>query len=129
MKFKFVAVFVVVLLGIVIGVNHSFITEHLKLLISKSIEKNNVQYDEIDPIFYKTDIQSLIHINNENNVTDTRNRLIQYMWKSSVLPYDRYPVAIQYDINDTRYDDMQNMYRIDKIIIKMDYGIESYAYL
>ena len=81
MKFKFVAVFVVVLLGIVIGVNHSFITEHLKLLISKSIEKNNVQYDEIDPIFYKTDIQSLIHINNENNVTDTRNRLIQYMWK------------------------------------------------
>lgn len=97
-------------------------TIHDKLQRSDQIENNN-------SLSIEQNVTSLIHINNENDVLIERTKLIQYIWKQNEFPYDKLPSDVDNDVKDSRYSDMKNLLRIEKITTKMDYGVNSIAYL
>jgi hypothetical protein len=69
-----------------------------------------------------------IYITNPHEVDKRRNRLIKYIWKSEGLPKDKMPDQVEKSIKDDRYSDLNNLEKIDKLIITMDYGVNSIAY-
>ncbi|MBU89923.1 hypothetical protein CMO94_00145 [Candidatus Woesearchaeota archaeon] len=85
-------------------------------------------YEKIDPLYEKTDVSSLINIENENDILKKRNSLIRYIWKGKGLPYSKFPETVEIDIKDARYSDLNNLKRIDKLVITMDYGFNSIVY-
>ena len=73
-------------------------------------------------------IPAKISIKNRNDVIEKRNSLIRYIWKDKGFPR-RMPNSIEFNIEDNAYSDLDNLQRIDKIIVNMDYGLNSIIYL
>lgn len=85
--------------------------------------------DYKDSLYNEVNVTSLIHIHNESDLQNKRINLIQYIWKQNDFPYDRMPSGVENNIKDDRYTDLQNLARINKITITMEYGLNSYSYL
>ena len=73
------------------------------------------------------DVSSLIHIKNMDDVFNLRSQLINYIWLDEKYPLTKYP-KISYDISDSRYDDLVNLQKIDKIEYVMEFDVNSIAY-
>ena len=131
MKIIIIIIIGIFILGYSIGSNSIPFDDTVKSYYSKLTAPNYYEQnsDEILPILYQTDIQSLIHIDNENDITKTRNQIIDFVWKESKFSKTKMPSKIELDIQDERYDDIINLEKIDKITITMEYGVESYAYV
>ena len=86
-------------------------------------------FDKIRPVYYETDVEALIQINNENDIIERRKQLINFIWEKEGFPDKDLPV-IEKNIKDQRYDSLfhQNLEKIDKLVISMDYGLKSIAY-
>jgi len=89
--------------------------------------QNNSEKEQNNILLYEDDIISLIEINSKNDILDKRKNLINFIWKNTV-PYSS-PISIDKNIKDNRYYDISNLKSIDKLNIKMDYQINSIAYL
>jgi len=131
---KIIIVFIIIpifVLGYSIGSGTIPFDDTLKLYYSKTITPNYYEEnsDEIPSILHQTDVQSLIHVNNEIDVIKMREDIINYVWKEDGFSKNKIPSKIEYDIQDDRYKDLINLQKIDKITITMEYGIESYVYL
>lgn len=87
-----------------------------------------IKPDKIHPLARLTDVNSLIDIKNERDVIEKRQKLIQYIWKNKDLPDSKIPDKIQHSIKDDRYSDLNNIKKIDKLIVKLDYKINSIVY-
>jgi len=75
------------------------------------------------------DITSIIHIQNEKDVFEKRNKLIIYIFKDNETFYNKIPTNIDLNIHDERYSTMENLEQINKFSILMEYGVNSYPYL
>lgn len=75
------------------------------------------------------DINSLIKIENSDDITDKRNTLINLVWNTNLLPSSYDQLEIQTNYYDDRYDDLPSLSHIDKFIINMEYDVNSIAYL
>jgi len=73
------------------------------------------------------DILSLVHIENMENVSNLRSELINYIWSDKEYPLATYPQVIS-NISDSRYDDLSNLQRIDKIKHVMEFDVNSIGY-
>jgi hypothetical protein len=82
-----------------------------------------------DPHYPEVDVSSLIHIQNENDLINARMSVIHYIWKEDGFPFNKMPSKIEPNISDEKFSNMNNLEKIDKITILMDYGIDSKAYL
>ena len=80
----------------------------------------------------QADVGSLIKIDNKSDIDEKKIFLTDFFWNvdslhriilKSPLP------QVESDISDSRYDDFQNLKRIDRLTVKMDYGINSISYL
>ena len=91
-------------------------------IIPQKIEIDN--FDDLE-----IDVSSLIHIQNHEDILNSRIFLINYIWGSDTLQYDLLPDKIEKNISDKRFSDITNFKQIDKITILMDYGVNSEAYL
>jgi hypothetical protein len=131
MKIVIIIIIVIFILGYSIGSDSIPFDDTVKSYYSKLTAPNYYEQnaDKILPILYQTDVQSLIHIDNENDITKTRNQIIDYVWKEDGFSKTKMPSKIELDIQDERYDDIINLEKIDKITITMEYGVESYAYV
>ena len=78
------------------------------------------------------DIDSLIKIDNKSDIDQKRYFLTEFFWdvetlhritSKSLLP------QVESNISDSRYDNFQNLKRIDRLTIEMEYGINSISYL
>jgi hypothetical protein len=69
------------ILGYSIGSNSIPFDDTVKSYYSKLTAPNYYEQnsDKILPILYQTNLQSLIHIDNENDITKTRNQIIEYV--------------------------------------------------
>jgi len=87
--------------------------------------------DEIDSyqFIFENDVKSLIRISSDEDVLAKRTKLIEFIWKDEGFPTSHMPSSIQNDIADDRYHDTNNLKKIDKFTISMDYGVNSTAYL
>jgi len=64
----------------------------------------------------------------KDNIASKRKELIEYIWKGKGLP-KRIPNTIEEDIIDLRYETLNNLEKIDRLVIEMDYGVNSISYL
>ena len=78
------------------------------------------------------DIDSLIKIDNKSDIDQKRYFLTEFFWdvetlhritSKSSLP------QVESNISDSRYDNFQNLKRIDRLTVEMEYGINSISYL
>ena len=80
----------------------------------------------------QADVGSLIKIDNKSDIDEKKIFLTDFFLNvdslhriilKSPLP------QVESDISDSRYDDFQNLKRIDRLTVEMDYGINSISYL
>jgi hypothetical protein len=65
-------------------------------------------------------------------VDEKKNHLIEFFWNVESLDRVKYSgqlPQVDSDISDSRYDNFQNLKRIDKLTVEMEYGINSVSYL
>ena len=124
------AVFVVVFFyGLSVGVYNIFPYEFLdssKDVLSgqKTIENNQ--------FVNQADIDSLIKIDNKSDIDQKRNFLTEFFWNVESLQSlkDKLQLPeVESDISDSRYNNFQNLLRIDRLTVEMEYGINSVSYL
>jgi hypothetical protein len=91
-------------------------------------EKDEMDGSDLETTIYETDVKSLIHINDENDIIKKRSDLVHYIWKGKGLPSST-PSEVMSGISDSNFNDLTNLKRIDKFTITMEYGVDSIAYL
>ena len=103
--------------------------DSFKLLYQDIFQKNSDKnFENIDPFFYKTDINSLIKIESKEDIILKRNNLINFIWKNNIINSITDPL-IEKNIQDERYIDLDNLNQINKYELRMEYGVNSIAYL
>jgi hypothetical protein len=77
-------------------------------------------YTEIDPIYYQTDVRSLIHAVTRADVERIRAELVAYIWKAPSLP-ETLP-EVETDVGNPFPDliDPPNVRRVDRLTVSMD---------
>ena len=120
-KTYFLIIFIVAILFFSIGF---FVKHYGNLLFDSKLvtnENNSINFSDLD-------INSLIGINNEEDIINKRNSLIDFIWNKQGFPKNKMPDTIENNILDSRYNDLKNLKQIDKIVISMDYEINSIIY-
>ena len=83
----------------------------------------------IDEYIYEIDPGDLIQINSKFDVLEKRDSLINYIWKNQDYPKNIFPSNIDEDISDEKLSTLNNLKSINKLVIEMEYGVNSIAYL
>lgn len=119
--------------GVVVGAKQYFPYQYLviaKQAILGGGEKSAKEvefYDVIHPRYLETDPQQIIDLENAEQVKAKRERLIKLLWNDSALPVDLRPHVDQ-GISDERVDQLNNLDRIDRLTVQMDFGLQSVCY-
>ena len=74
------------------------------------------------------DVESIIHIKNNNDASKIRTDLINYIFSNN-FPSNKMPDKILKNINDKDFDNISNLKQIDELVIIMKYDVNSVAYL
>ena len=121
---------IVFIYGLLVGVYKIFPYEPLNL--SFDVIKGETPIQNNNQFIIQNDLDSLIKINNESDVDEKKNQLIEFFWNVESLDRVKYSgqlPQVESDISDSRYDNFQNLKRIDKLTVEMEYGINSVSYL
>jgi len=121
-------VFSFFIFGYTIGAEQIPFSKSVTSFYTTNLSDNSNLYEEIDPLLEKTNIESIIHLQNNNDITKKRLELIYFIWKTNSLP-ENMPTKVIQNFNDSRFSDMENLDKIDKIVVNMEYDIDSLAYL
>lgn len=92
-----------------------------------SLKKYNPK-PEISSAYYKTDVKKLISIHDEADIAKVKNDLIQFIFGEEGLQYDKMPTEIEESFDDPRYNDIESLQTITKLVVKMDFGLDSKIY-
>jgi len=87
------------------------------------------KYDTIDPFYDLIDVEALIDISSRHDIARKQKELLRYIWKKTGSLPNNLPDAIEKDIEDDIFKDFRHIASVDKLVINMDYGINSIAYL
>jgi hypothetical protein len=93
----------------------------------KSLIFNDFEKKQDDILIYEENIDSLILINSENDVTNKKKALTNFIWNGQV-PYTS-TILIDKNIVDKRYQNLSNLKSIYRLDIGMEYNVHSIAYL
>ena len=80
----------------------------------------------------QANVDSLIKIHTKPNIDQKRNFLINHFWNVGSGTFKLMPSQlpeVESDISDSRYNDFQNLKRIDRLTVETEYGINSISYL
>ena len=80
----------------------------------------------------QANVNSLIKIDSKSDIDQKRNFLTEFFWNVGSLQSlkDKPQLhEVESDISDSRYNDFQNLKRIDRLTVEMEYGINSISYL
>jgi hypothetical protein len=80
------------------------------------------------PHYFETNVNELIQIQNEEDVISKRQTLIDFVWGTERVPFSELPDKVEIAIEDERYTGLENLSRIDKLSVEMEWGINSVAY-
>ena len=81
------------------------------------------------PQIFETDVTSLIKIQNQQDIIMKKEMLIDFIWSGEKFPSSKLPDIIDKSIIDLNYEDMKNLKNIEKLMINMEYGINSVGYI
>jgi len=80
-----------------------------------------------NPFFLKTKVDDLIEIGTLGEVKEKRKQLVEFLWGLKSLPTSL-PDVINFKHQDDRYNDLNNLLRIDRLIVQMEYDLNSVIY-
>ena len=83
-------------------------------------------------VIMQADLEQLVKINDEFDIEQKRIELVEFFWDVKSLHRVQYSgelPKIESDISDSRYNDFQNLKRIDRLTVKMDYDVNSISYI
>ena len=110
------ALIFLILFVITIGLGtYDFLINHYENIFPHSKSFTN---DYENKIMSNLDINSLIKINNENDIITKRNSLIEFIWQNKGFPINQMPDIIQSNISDQNYNDRRTL----KLYQRMDFG-------
>ena len=123
---SFVSVF---FLGMYVGVYKIFPYEFLDstkkvLLDEKTIESNQ--------FINQANVDYLIKIDSKSDIDQKRDFLTEFFWDVGSLQRvkDKSQLPkVESDISDSNYKDLQNLSRIDRLTVEIEYGVSSVSYL
>ena len=120
---------IIFFLGVYVGLYKIFPYEVLDSSKDVLFEQKTIQNNQF---FNQADVNSLIKINSESDIDQKRYFLIEYFWDvgsfQRVTDKSQLP-EVEIDISDSSYKDFQNLKRIDRLTVEMEYGINSISYL
>jgi len=123
---SFVSVF---FFGTYVGLYKIFPYEVLDSSKDVLFEQKTIQNNQF---VNQADLSSLIKINSESDINQKRDFLIEHFWDvenfQRVKDKAQLP-KVETDISDSNYEDFQNLKRIDRLTVEMEYGINSISYL
>ena len=120
---------IIFFLGVYVGLYKIFPYEVLDsskdiLFEQKTIENNK--------FVNQANVYSLIKIDSKLDIDQKRDFLIEYFWDvgsfQRVKDKSQLP-EVEIKISDSNYKDFQNLKRIDRLTVEMEYGINSVSYL
>ena len=123
---SFVSVF---FLGTYVGIYKIFpygVLDSIKddLLEQKTIESNQ--------FINQANVDYLIKIDSKSDIDQKRDFLTEFFWDVESLQRvkDKSQLPeVESDISDSNYKDLQNLSRIDRLTVEMEYGVSSVSYL
>lgn len=119
---------VLVLLAIFYGILAAqFQLPPYPLLKAQYIVLKSKEHPETLKEYLETDVAALISIRKPQDVERLRGKLIAFLWGDPGLP-SALPSTIAQDFIDNRYNDISSLIRIDKLILRMESGLESHVY-
>ncbi|MBD3378469.1 hypothetical protein GF406_25805 [candidate division KSB1 bacterium] len=77
--------------------------------------------------YFQTEVSKLITIQDPSDVRRLRTKLITLLWGNPVLPSEGVDSVMQ-NYTDERYADIQSLKSISKMVVKMEFGLESHIY-
>jgi hypothetical protein len=86
-------------------------------------EALNLPLDELE-----FDITSIIHINTDNDISKKREELREFIFGQNGFPDEKLPDITSENFADPDFEGLQNLNRIDKIEMIMEWGLNSIAY-
>ena len=117
-------------IGYTLGSEELPFNETLKFSYNTVVEKNdNQRFEEIDAIFYQTDIENMIDIDSEIDIIEKRKQLIDFIWKDGAKLPTKTEILIEKNISFEEYEKLPNLERIDKHEVSMEYNVNSVSYL
>ena len=89
-------------------------------------------HTQIDPNYLLIDVKSLIHIEKPADIDHLRTRIIDLFWPKG-FPKDKLPLTVNTLTKDNTPDwiksiESENIAKVDKLDIAMDYEMHSYIY-
>lgn len=115
--------------GLATGVYKIFPFEILDDVKKVLLPETGSEEFSMNEFVYETDVNSLIRISNERDIIDKRAQLIAYVWSDQGFPESKLPQNVDHDILDSRYENLENLEKIDKMSYEMEYGINSISYI
>lgn len=90
---------------------------------------NPAWIDRVHPLVLKTDVASLIDVSGPEAAREKRQGLIDLVWRGRGLPMEHFPDEIVEGVGDPEFADLDNLRRIDQLVVRMPYGVISKNYL
>ena len=120
---------IVFIFGLTVGVYKIFPYELLDSSLDSIKEEAPTENNQF---ITQSDLNTLVRIDGKSDIEKKRNDLTEFFWNVGSLQrvqHDGQLPEIESDIYDSRYNDLQNLKRIDKLTVEMEYGIDSVSYL
>ena len=115
--------------GLSVGVYKIFPYELLDSSVDVLSEQKTVENNQF---IKQSNVGSLIKIDAKSDIDEKRKFLTEFFWDVETIQrvIDKSPLPdVESDISDSRYNNFQNLKRIDMLVVEMKYGINSISYL
>ena len=116
-------------LGVYVGVHKIFPYEILNLSKDVLFEQKTIENNQF---INQANVDYLIKIDSKSDIDQKRDFLTEFFWDvgsfQRVKDKAQLP-KVETNIFDSNYEDFQNLKRIDRLTVEMEYGINSISYL
>jgi len=116
-------------LGVYVGTHKIFPYEILNLSKDVLFEQKTIENNQF---INQANVDYLIKIDSKSDIDQKRDFLTEFFWDvgSFQRVKDKSQLSqVESDISDSNYKDFQNLKRIDRLTVEMEYGINSVSYL
>jgi len=120
---------VIFFFGVYVGLYKIFPYEVLDSSKDVLFEQKTIQDNQF---VNQVNVDSLIKIDSKSDIDQKREFLTEFFWDTTTFQRikDKSPSPeVETDISDSSYKDFQNLKRIDRLTVEMEYGINSISYL
>jgi len=129
LSFLIISFAIIFFFGVYVGLYKIFPYEVLDSSKDILFEQKTIQDNQF---VNQVNVDSLIKIDDKSDIDQKREFLTEFFWDATTFQRvkDKSPSPeVEIDISDSNYKDLQNLKRIDRLTVEMEYGINSVSYL